>query len=113
MVNTRKTSTLKQTEYERQRQTNIERNAMKFQALGLSKLANQLLTKVKGHQGKEKRNHAHDDRDEEYMPEENGDEHLLNEEDEHHVADHIVLNSTSNYLSKKVLFLTFLFIHIY
>jgi len=45
---------------------------MKFQVLGLSKLANQLITKAEGHQGNEKRNHAHDDEDEEYMPEENG-----------------------------------------
>jgi len=83
---------------------------MKVQALGLSKLAKQLITKVKGHQGKEKHNHGHDDEDEEYMPKENGDEDLLNVGEEHHVADHIVLGLTSNCLSKKVLFLTFLLI---
>jgi len=57
---------------------NIEENAMRFQALGLSKLANQLITKAKGHQGKERDNHVHGEEDQEYIPEENGDEDLLN-----------------------------------
>ena len=81
---------------------------MKFQELGFSKLAYQLITKVKQHQCKEKRNHTHDEEDEEYVPEKNGDEGLLNVGEENHVADHIVLGSTSNHLSEKVLFLTFL-----
>jgi len=46
MVNKRKTPSYKQTKYERQRQIYIEKNAMKFQALGLSKLANQLIQRV-------------------------------------------------------------------
>ena len=107
MLNKRKTRSSNPSEYERQRQMNIEKNAMRFQELGLSKLANQLITKAKGHRGKERDNHVHDEEDQEYIPEENGDdEDLLNMGEEHAVED-VILTSTTNCISNKVPFLSF------
>jgi len=51
---------------------------MRFQALDLSKLANQLITKTKGHQYEERNNDIHDKEDQEYKLGENGDDDLLN-----------------------------------
>ena len=106
MLNKRKTQSSNQSEYERQRQMNIEKNAMRFQELGLPKLANQLITKAKGHRGKERDNHVHDEEDQEYIPEENGDEDLLNTGEEHVVED-VILTSTTNCISNKVPLLSF------
>ena len=79
---------------------------MRFQALGFSKLANQLIT-IKGHQGKERDNHVHDEEDQEYITEENGDdEDLLNMGEEHAVED-VILTLTTNCISNKVPFLSF------
>lgn len=102
MLNKRKTRSSNQSEYERQRQMNIEKNATSFQELGLPKLANQLITKGKRHRGKERDNHVHDEEDQEYIPEENGDdEDLLNMGEEHAVED-VILTSTTNCISNKV-----------
>ena len=79
---------------------------MRFQELGLSKLANQLITKANGHRGKERDNHVHDEKDQEYIPEEHGDEDLLNMGKEHAVVD-VILSSTTNCISTKVPFLSF------
>ncbi|KAJ8429680.1 LOW QUALITY PROTEIN: hypothetical protein Cgig2_015022 [Carnegiea gigantea] len=99
MLNKRKTRSSNQSEYERQRQMNIEKNAMRFQELGLSKLANQLVTRPKDI---ERDNHAHDEEDQEYIPEENGDdEDLLNIGEEHAVKD-VILTSATNCISNKV-----------
>ena len=107
MLNKRKTRSSNQSEYERQKQMNIEKNAMRFQELGLSKLANQLITKAKGCRGKERDNHIHDEEDQEYIPEGNGDdEDLLNMGEEHAVED-VSLTSTTNCISNKVPFLSF------
>ncbi|KAJ8428841.1 hypothetical protein Cgig2_003389 [Carnegiea gigantea] len=84
MVNKRKTPSSKQSEYERQRQMNIEKNAMRFQALG-----------------KERDNHIHDEEDQEYIPEKNGDDDLLNMREEH-AAENGVLSSTTNCISNEV-----------
>ncbi|KAJ8428131.1 hypothetical protein Cgig2_017729 [Carnegiea gigantea] len=73
---------------------------MRFQELGLSKLANQLITKAKGHRGKDRGNHVHDEEDQEYIPEENGDEDLLNMGEEHAIED-VTLTSTANCISNK------------
>ena len=107
MLNKRKTRSSDQSEYERQRQMNIEKNAMRFQELGLSKLANQLITKAKGRRGKERDNHVHDEEDQEYIQEESGDdEDLLNMREEH-AANNVVLSSTTNCISNEVPFLSF------
>ncbi|KAJ8439606.1 hypothetical protein Cgig2_017173 [Carnegiea gigantea] len=51
---------------------------MDKEVLGLSKLANQLITKAKGREGQERDNHIHDKEDQEYIPEENDNDDLLN-----------------------------------
>jgi len=51
---------------------------VRFQALGLSKLANELINKVKGHEGKERDHYALvAEKEEEYMPKEGCDDDLL------------------------------------
>jgi len=67
-VNKWKTASSKQTAYQKQRQMNIEKNAMRFQELGLSKLTNELIHNTKGCSRKEQNSQMHIDQEyQEYM----------------------------------------------
>ena len=102
MVTTRKTASSMQSEYEKQRQLNIEKNAMRFQQLGLSKLANELIHKAKGCKRKEQEPHVCiDEEDHEYMPDENEDNDPLSEEEEQ-ASENVVCGLNANGVANKV-----------
>ena len=70
--------------------------------IGIVQIGNKLIHKAKGRQRKEQDSHVHiDEEDQEYMPEENADDDLLNDEKEH-AFENVFYGLTSSCLANKV-----------